>query len=134
MQPELAPQLRVARPSRDLAAATRFYTNGLGLRLLGTFEDHAGFDGIMLGHPGWPYHLELTHRRDEPAVPASTDEDLLVFYLPDRSAWEEAVHRLRDVGAREVPASNPYWNVRGITFEDPDGYRLVLQNATWPEP
>ncbi len=27
--------------------------------------------------------------------------------------------------------SNPYWDKLGRTFEDPDGYRVVLQNADW---
>ena len=49
-----APTLRVARPSDDLDALLRFYRDGLGLELLGGFEGHDGFDGVMLGHPGAP--------------------------------------------------------------------------------
>ena len=30
-----------------------------------------------------------------------------------------------------VEAFNPYWDRLGKTFEDPDGYRIVLQNAAW---
>jgi catechol 2,3-dioxygenase-like lactoylglutathione lyase family enzyme len=126
------PQLRVARPSRDLDAATRFYTMGLGFEVLGRFFDHSGFDGVMLGHQGWPYHLEFTRRRDEPATPCGTDEDLLVLYLPDRAEWEAAVQRLHASGARSVPSSNPYWSTHGLTFQDPDGYRIVLQHGAWP--
>jgi hypothetical protein len=33
----------------------------------------------------------------------------------------------------EVVSSNPYWRERGVTFEDPDGYRIVLENAAWSE-
>lgn len=126
------PQLRVARPSRDLDAATRFYTGALGLELLGSFHDHAGFDGVILGHPGWSYHLELTRRSGDPVVPSPTEEDLLVLYLPDRDEWQRAVQRVRDCGAIAVSPSNPYWAERGATFEDPDGYRIVLENAPWP--
>lgn len=126
------PQLRVARPSRDLRAATRFYTGALGLEVLGTFTGHAGFDGVMLGRAGWPYHLELTHRRGDPIAPRPTAEDLLVFYLPDPAKWEIAVRRLRDAGARAVTSVNPYWDARGVTFEDPDGYRIVVANDVWP--
>jgi catechol 2,3-dioxygenase-like lactoylglutathione lyase family enzyme len=129
---EGAPQLRVARPSRDLHAATRFYTQGLGFGVLATFAGHAGFDGVILGRAGWPYHLELTHRRDEPIAPRPTVEDLLVFYLPDRGEWQRAVRRLYDAGARAVVAVNPYWDARGVTVEDPDGYRIVLVNDVWP--
>jgi catechol 2,3-dioxygenase-like lactoylglutathione lyase family enzyme len=127
------PQLRIARPSRDLSAATEFYTRALGLEVLATFADHDGFDGVMLGHAGWPFHLELTHRRGAPITPLSTDEDLLVFYLPDRAEWNAAVQRVRDSSAAEVESSNPYWAVRGVTFRDADGYRFVLENDGWPE-
>jgi prolyl oligopeptidase len=34
-------------------------------------------------------------------------------------------------GYRAVPASNPYWDRDGLTFEDPDGYRVVLENSGW---
>jgi catechol 2,3-dioxygenase-like lactoylglutathione lyase family enzyme len=100
--------------------------------VLVTFADHAGFDGVMLGRFGWPYHLELTHRRDEPIEPRPTAEDLLVFYLPDRGEWQRAVRRLYDAGARTVMSANPYWDARGVTVEDPDGYRIVLVNDAWP--
>ena len=131
MRPTRPPQLRIARPSADLEAATAFYTRALGFEVLGTFADHDGFDGVMLGHEGWPYHLELTHRARAPIVPRATEEDLRVFYLPDRGEWSVAVQRVRDAGAREVASANPYWDVRGVTFEDPDGYRFVLQNDDW---
>jgi catechol 2,3-dioxygenase-like lactoylglutathione lyase family enzyme len=126
------PQLRIARPSRDLTAATEFYTHALGLEVIGSFADHDGFDGVMLGHAGWPFHLELTHSRGAPIAPRPTDEDLLVFYLPDRVEWSAAVQRVRDFGAAEVKSSNPYWAVRGVTFLDADGYRIVLENDGWP--
>jgi catechol 2,3-dioxygenase-like lactoylglutathione lyase family enzyme len=128
-----APQLRIARPTRDLGAAARFYRRGLGLEVLASFVDHAGIDGVVLGLPAWPYHLEFTRRRDEPVTPIATEEDLLVLYFPDPLAWVSAVRRLRRAGGRPVAPSNPYWGVRGITVEDPDGYRIVLQNSDWPD-
>ena len=132
MQSVRPPQLRIARPSADLRAATEFYTRALGLEVLGAFDDHAGFDGVMLGHAEWPYHLELTRRRHAPIPPRPTEEDLLVLYLPDRAEWRAAVQRARDAGAKIVVAANPYWNELGVTFEDPDGYRFVLEHDSWP--
>jgi len=32
---------------------------------------------------------------------------------------------------KPVKPFNPYWDKKGRTFEDPDGYRVVLQNAEW---
>ncbi|WP_323120426.1 VOC family protein [Burkholderia alba] len=126
-----APVLRVARPTNDLAAAVRFYTEALGLDILARFEDHAGFDGVMLGKPGLQWHLELTHQRGVTVRHAPTPEHLLVLYLPDRDAWRAAVARVRAFGAEPRAAENPYWDRDGLTFEDPDGYRIVLQNAAW---
>ena len=126
------PILRVARPSDDLDALLRFYERGLGLSILYRFEDHDGFDGVMLGHPGAPYHFEFTARRGHAAGRAPTQDNLLVFYLPDRVEWQAAVDRLLGQGHRPVASFNPYWDRHGKTFADPDGYRVVLQNAAWP--
>jgi catechol 2,3-dioxygenase-like lactoylglutathione lyase family enzyme len=123
--------LRVARPTADLDAVTHFYRAGLGFEVVGGFTGHDGFDGVMLGHVGAAYHLEFVRvPADEPVAPPSA-EDLLVFYLPDRDRWERAVARLRGLGHESVPSANPYWDERGRTFEDPDGYRVVLENAAW---
>lgn len=48
-------KLRVARPTDNLGAVVRFNRDGLGLDILFRFEDHAGFDGVMLGRGGAPY-------------------------------------------------------------------------------
>lgn len=126
-----ASHLRIARPTDDLAAVTRFYCDGLGFQLLYAFEGHEGFDGVMLGSPGAAYHLEFTHRADHRVGRAPTQDNLLVFYLPDRNEWEAAIERLEQAGCSPVPAFNPYWDRNGRTYEDPDGYRVVLQNAAW---
>ena len=124
--------LRVARPTDRLDEVVRFYVSGLGLEILGSFEDHEGFDGVMVGTPGAPYHLEFTHQRGHAVGRAPTEDNLLVFYLPDAGAWRKAVERMAAAGYEPVPSLNPYWDRRGRTFEDPDGYRVVLQNGSWP--
>ena len=86
----------------------------------------------MLGRKGAPYHLEFTLRRGQGAGRAPTEDNLLVFYLTDREEWEHAVARMEELGVEAVTAFNPYWDRRGKTYEDPDGYRVVLQNAEWP--
>ena len=131
--PELArAHLRVARPSDDLPAVTRFYRDGLGFEVLGGFEDHEGFDGVMFGHAGAAYHLEFTRKRGHEVGRAPTEDHLLVFYLPDPAEWARAVARMEELGHAPVAAFNPYWDRSGKTFEDPDGYRVVRQNAAWP--
>ena len=125
------PTLRVARPTDNLPLLLRFYCDGLGLQQLVEFADHEGFAGIMLGHPQAPYHLEFTHQPGHSVGRAPTADNLLVFYLPDAAEWEAAVARMEGAGFAAVPAYNPYWDEQGRTFEDPDGYRVVLQQATW---
>jgi len=127
-----AAHFRVARPTDQLAAVVKFYRDGLGFEVLGQFDDHDGFDGVMLGHRGQPYHLEFTCKRGHAAGRAPTADHLLIFYLPEAAAWSDAVARMRAQGHEPVASFNPYWDRHGKTFEDPDGYRVVLQNATWP--
>lgn len=125
------PHLRIARPCSDPKALAGLYCRALDWQVLGGFEDHAGFDGVMVGLPGGAFHLELTLHRDHPVAPAPTPEDLLVLYLPDRGQWASACERVAAAGFREVVSFNPYWDGKGRTFADPDGYRLVLQNDAW---
>ena len=80
---EAAPILRVARPTDNLEALLRFYEKGLGFHVLYRFENHDGFDGVMLGRPGAPYHFEFTRKHGHTAGRAPTADNLLVFYLPD---------------------------------------------------
>jgi catechol 2,3-dioxygenase-like lactoylglutathione lyase family enzyme len=108
-----------------------FYRDGLGLDVLYEFRDHEGFDGVMLGRRGAAHHLEFTSRAGHRAGRAPTSDNLLVFYLPDEREWRAAVARLERAGHRPVKSFNPYWDKRGRTFEDPDGYRVVLENESW---
>ena len=125
------PTLRIARASDKLESLIHFYCEGLGLDLLFRFENHDGFDGIMIGRRGAPYHLEFTQARYQPAEAVPGSDNLLVFYLPEPDDWAAAVNRMRRAGFDPVPSFNPYWDMSGATFEDPDGYRVVLQQAGW---
>jgi catechol 2,3-dioxygenase-like lactoylglutathione lyase family enzyme len=127
----LAPTRRVARPSDNLDEVVRFYEKGLGLRVLYRFENHDGFDGVMLGVPGGPYHFEFTRAHGHTAGRAPTQDNLLVFYFPDWDAWQAAVQSMRDAGFEPVTSFNPYWDRNGLTFDDVDGYRVVLEHAAW---
>jgi catechol 2,3-dioxygenase-like lactoylglutathione lyase family enzyme len=122
----------VARPTDRLDAVVRFYRDALGFDVLAEFHDHEGFDGVMLGRTGSTWHLEFTQRSGHHAGRAPGEDNLLVFYLPGARAWQAAIDRLVEHGHGPVKAFNPYWEKNGKTFEDPDGYRIVLQNAAWP--
>ena len=129
--PSPTAHLRIARPTDQLEAVVAFYRDGLGFEVLYEFTDHDGFDGVMLGHRGAAYHLEFTRKAGHTAGRAPTEDNLLVFYLPDAGEWKAAITRLEQAGNQPVKAFNPYWDKLGKTFADPDGYRVVLQNAAW---
>ncbi len=123
--------LRIARPVGNLAVAQDMYCRGLGLRVVGRFENHQGFDGVMLGTADAGYHFEFTFCRSHPVVPAPTAEDLVVFHISSPTEWREICANMLSAGFKQVTSFNPYWDVEGRTFEDCDGYRVVLQNAEW---
>lgn len=107
----------------------RFYRDGLGLPVLSTFSGHAGYSGVMLGLPDRAVHLEITEHEHGSPCPAPTKDNLLVLYVPDRGALDEMLTRMLRAGYSSVPPENPYWLAHGTTFEDPDGWRVVLMNT-----
>lgn len=127
----MIPILRVARPSDDLDALLPFYIDGLGFKVLYRFDGHDAFDGFMAGHPGHPYHLEFIHHRGRRVGRAPTQDHLLAFYLPDQAAYRAALARMKTAGFAPVKSYNPFWDEGGATFEDPDGYRVVLTSRAW---
>ncbi|OAA68893.1 Glyoxalase/bleomycin resistance protein/dioxygenase [Cordyceps fumosorosea ARSEF 2679] len=124
--------LRIARPTDNFNALLPFYLDGLGFEMLTSFGGHDGFDGIMLGRRGTGYHLEFTTKRGHPVGRAPTQDNLLVFYLPEDAQFQAAVARMQAHGFAPVAAFNPYWDRVGKTYEDPDGYRIVLANMKNP--
>jgi catechol 2,3-dioxygenase-like lactoylglutathione lyase family enzyme len=134
--------IRIARPTRNIRQARRFYTDGLGMEELYrvTPEDaaHEGTehvdDLVMLGWPNASWHLELVldHTKDAENVclPQPTVEDLLVVYV-NGPIDRDAVKKLVTAGGKEVRPKNPYWEEWGVTVEDPDGYRIVLSQRQW---
>ncbi|MFJ9822006.1 VOC family protein [Streptomyces sp. NPDC101151] len=125
-------QIRMARPSRDLAAAERFYVEGLGLDVLWrTTERVSGeHDLLMVGPPAGTWHFEITHDPENPIEPTPTVDDLFVVYL-GAPITEEQIERLLAAGGTRVAAHNPYWDQYGVTIADSDGYRLVLCTRSW---
>jgi len=119
-------QVRIARPTDRLEAVVAFYRDGLGLPVITTFQHHAGYSGVILGLPGRDYHLEFVSHEGGSPGPAPSEDNLLVLYLPDADGIEAATERLAALGAHPVAPENPYWEDQGVTFADPDGWRVVL--------
>lgn len=91
-------QVRVARPTDRLDEVVRFYVEGVGLRELSRFVDHAGYSGVMVGSP--MAHLEFTTHVDGSPGAAPSAENLLVLYFDDAAAMDAVVRRRQSSGQR----------------------------------
>lgn len=85
----------------------------------------------MLGREGLDWHIEFTYCLRHPVQPLQTEEDLLVLYYPSEKEWMHTCASMIEAGFKMTSAFNPYWDVNGMTFVDPDGYRVVIQNKAW---
>jgi catechol 2,3-dioxygenase-like lactoylglutathione lyase family enzyme len=122
--------VRVARSTNRLDEVTAFYRDVLGLEVLARFDDHDGFDGVMLGQSGDSVHFEFTRERGAIGKHEPSPEDLVVLYFDD-AEWPEAERRIATAGVTVVVSHNPYWDRHGITIADPDGNRVVLHRGPW---
>ena len=123
--------LRIARPSDNLSQVALMYKNGFGFEILSEFKDHNGFDGVILGHSKATYHLEFTHHYCTVVGRAPTQDNLLVWYVPESVAYKKLMDNLLQAGFIKVTSHNPYWDQNGSTFEDCDGYRVVITLDQW---
>ena len=123
-------QVRLSRPTNQLEEIIRFYCDGLGLALLLRFEkDQAGYSGAILGIAGTDIHLEFVSHEDgfsPKEISPPTEDHLLVLYLDESKEYEQISDRLGKLGWAPVAAKNPHWDLDGITYLDPDGWRVVL--------
>lgn len=121
-------RLRIARHTTNLQAITNFYVNVLGLKVIGKFEDHNGYNGVFIGLPNTGWHLEFTTSAHAPQHQPDED-DLLVFYQETAEECEVMKQNFKDHNIVPVVAKNPYWNENGTTYPDPDGYNVVIAIA-----
>ncbi len=89
------------------------------------FKGHANYDGVFLGLPGADWHLEFTVSDTEPNH-LPDDDDLLVFYAETVAEFNIIKEKFIAEKIKPVTPKNPYWKKNGITFEDPEGYRIVI--------
>lgn len=118
-------KLRVARHTQNLQALIEFYTGIIGLTVLGSFKDHAGYDGVFIGDGDWHWHLEFTISAEAPQHEADED-DLLVFYADTQSAYQQIIDKATAHNMEQVAAKNPYWRDNGVMLKDPDGFRVMI--------
>ncbi len=119
-------KFRAARHTHILQPIIDFYTKIIGLKVLGDFQNHEGYDGVFIGETreNSTWHLEFTVSWQQPLHRPDVD-DLLVFY-PDKIEFENILKRIKETNYPIVQPQNPYWRRNGITLLDPDGYGIVI--------
>lgn len=118
-------KFRVARHTGDFEPIIKFYTEFLGLEILGDFKGHNNYDGIFIGKKGGDWHLEFTKSR-EPADHHFDEDDLLVFYPANKEAFDQIIIRFTENNVEPIKPKNPYWQQNGVVYADPDGHGVVI--------
>jgi hypothetical protein len=116
---------RVARHTTDLQAMVSFYTLIPGMKVLGQFKDHDGYDGVFIGMENIGWHLEFTTSAELP-VHQPDEDDLLVFYPDSLEIYDTIRARFAAQKIIEQIPKNPYWELHGSTYADPDGFLIVI--------
>jgi hypothetical protein len=118
---------RFARHTNDLEQLSSFYIKILGMEILGSFQNHNGYDGVFMGKTNENWHLEFT-KSDEITQFNFGDEDVLVFYPNTRLEYDSILGKINNSSIKIIEAKNQYWNENGKMFLDPDGYRIVISD------
>ena len=118
---------RHARHTNNLEQLKTFYTEILGLEVLGSFENHNNYDGVFIGKPNENWHLEFTQTTE--IVNHTFDEDdILVFYPNTNQEYELILEKIIKENIQFIKPKNPYWKENGKMILDPDGYRIIVSN------
>lgn len=116
---------RYARHTKDLERIEEFYTKIVALEKPGSFQNHAGYSGVFLGHTGSNWHLEFTTSEEKPQRKFDED-DLLVFYLNSEIEFSEVKRIIAENNISPERPKNPYWSENGFMIQDPDGCKVVF--------
>lgn len=116
---------RYARHTTDLHKIEKFYTEIVGLEVLGGFEKHNNYDGLFLGYPNADWHLEFTTSNEHPKSKFD-EEGMLVFYINSEAELKSIKNTLiKKNTPLEIP-KNPYWVANGIMISDPDNFKVIF--------
>ena len=121
-------KFRYARHTNNLNSLINFYTKIMELKILGTFENHANYNGVFLGYPNLDWHIEFT-QSNEQVNHTPDDDDLLVFYFNSQEEINSIKKKALQKGIHFNKSKNPYWQHNGIEILDPDGYGVILTLA-----
>jgi hypothetical protein len=118
-------KFRYARHTNNIDRLSDFYTAVIGLDIIGRFEKHDNYRGVMLGHSHCNWHLEFTES-DKKAKHQADEDDLMVFYVNSNEELNAIKRDALIFGYRIFNSRNPYWTKHGIELRDPDDYGIIL--------
>lgn len=113
---------RIAHPTASVSAVIAFYRDLLGFPVDGP-HDATPYELLIVDLPGGA-QLELTAGGEAPLP--STQDDLLVLYVPTGAEVAVVRERLVAAGVGLEVALNRYWERMGVTVRDPDGRLVVI--------
>lgn len=119
-------QITLSRPTNKFSEVISFYKDGMGMQILGGFDNRNGFDGLYLGFPESHYFLEVTTNKNKESITLNEKSDYLVFYVSDLNKLSLMELKLNVLGYFSIKVSDTYWANKGVVFEDPDGWKIVL--------
>lgn len=117
-------KLRIARHTNQIDQLKNFYMEVVGLKLIGQFNDHDGYDGVILSGNEANWQIEFT-TSNQVINHQPNEDDLIVLYV-SQEEFNKRIEILNSKGIESVKAKNPYWNKNAITIVDPDGFGLVF--------
>jgi hypothetical protein len=120
-------KFRFARHTNNLENLTTFYTQILGLEILGGFKNHNNYDGVFIGKQNLDWHLEFT-QSNEIVEFKFNEDDILVFYPETLIEYDSLIKNININNISLIESKNPYWNENGKMILDPDGHRIMISN------
>ena len=124
-------------PTPHLDEVVRFNTTGIGLTSPSERSGvpPPGSTGSAPGLPGAVYHLEFTRKAGHVAG-RRTDRLQSACLLPSltNGSGTRRINRMVAAGYRPQRLCSIRTGIApAVPLEDPDGYRVVFQNASWPD-
>ncbi len=118
-------KFRYARHTNNLREIVNFYTNIIGLEILGSFKNHNDYNGFFLGIKDMNWHLEFTES-NEKANHIADEDDLIVFYFNSKKEIDLILQKAKNAGYYTSKSKNPYWQLNGVEIKDPDNFGIIL--------
>ena len=118
-------KFRYARHCNDLQTLKEFYCEVLGLKVVGSFQNHEQYNGVFLSYENCNWEIEFTQSASL-ANHKPDDDDILVLYPTTTQHYSEILNKINKQGVEILKSKNPYWNQNGVLIKDSEGFNVVV--------